>query len=371
MTAGGGSAYDTPTMKTSTASIVWVGALLFAGAGWASATEPGGASPPGKARVLLLENDRVLQGDVDKVGEEYRLRRLTGETWVPANTVARVCASLDEAYQYLRGRANLRDPDERLRLANWCRLNELTPQALVEAEAALALRPEHAATRRLAGHLRDAVRKANGPERPASARANPPVPHVDLSTAALGQFSTRVQPILMNACACCHSPAHGGKFQLTRAKDVGLANKRTLNQNLTAVLAQVNAHEPSSSPLLTKAISIHAGGMSNAPLRNRQAVAFRALEEWVRLTIDHNPQLRERPPVPLDAPTLGATRWGEDAAPAPVQASVARPTPPRPAQPAPARAPAEAPDDPVGPSPFNHQFHPGRAPSPPAAPPRS
>ena len=42
---------------------------------------------------------------------------------------AALCGSLEEAYQFLRKRANLNDPDERLRLAEWCRQHDLREQA--------------------------------------------------------------------------------------------------------------------------------------------------------------------------------------------------------------------------------------------------
>ena len=40
-----------------------------------------------------------------------------GETWVPAKNVLCLCDSLEDAYAFLRSRANPRDADERLRLA--------------------------------------------------------------------------------------------------------------------------------------------------------------------------------------------------------------------------------------------------------------
>jgi hypothetical protein len=346
-------------MKNISAYSVWVAALLGAGLGPAWATEPGGTAPAGK--VLLLHNENVLQGDVDRVGDRYRVRRLFGETWVPASQVLRLCPTLDDAYQYLRGRANLRDPDERLRLANWCREHDLLPQALTEAEAAVQLRPTHAPSVRLLGHLREAVlRKPDAVK--AGPRPDAPVPHVDLTADALGQFVTRVQPILMNACACCHTAGRGGKFQLTRSYEVNLANKRTLQQNLTAVLAQVNLREPQASPLLSKAISAHAGGMSQAPLRNRDARAYRMLEDWVRLTLAHNPQLSPGASAPAVSPEPAAAAppapasWGADrAAPAPP----APPGAPAPALAAPPPALAKpGPPDPVDPEEFNRQFHP-------------
>src|SRR4051794_28031146 len=74
-------------------------------------------------KVLVLDNQRVLEGEVERVGDQYRVRRSVGETWVPVKQAACVCESMDLAYVHLRGQANLHDPDERLRLAHWCMTN--------------------------------------------------------------------------------------------------------------------------------------------------------------------------------------------------------------------------------------------------------
>src|SRR5262245_25672954 len=111
----------------------------------------GVAQPPSAGRVLILDNDRTLEGDIERIGEQYRIRRTSGETWLPTAKARVLCRSLQEAYMYLREKANLEDPDERLRLAHWCRQNDLLDEALHEASSSLKLRPSHEATRRLVG----------------------------------------------------------------------------------------------------------------------------------------------------------------------------------------------------------------------------
>src|SRR5207245_3202435 len=72
---------------------------------------------------------------------------------------------------------------------------------------------------------------------------------------------------------------------------------RTTQQNLTSVLAQVNLEQPRSSPLLTKAVSVH-GNMGQAPLSGRQMPAYHALEEWVNLTRSNNASPHDQPIQP-------------------------------------------------------------------------
>src|SRR5438094_10065798 len=105
-------------------------AVAVSPSGLARATEPASAAVTG--RVLLLDNGHLLEGEVTRVGDQYRVRRQVGETWVPADKARCLCDSLEQAYLYLRGQANAGDPDERLRLARWCQLHGLRAQALAE-----------------------------------------------------------------------------------------------------------------------------------------------------------------------------------------------------------------------------------------------
>jgi len=97
----------------------------------------------------------------------------------------------------------------------------------------------------------------------------------------------------MNACVRCHLHEDSGSFQLERAQGASVANRKALQQNLTAVLAQMNMRQPEASPFLIKARSAH-GSSSEAPLSGRQMKAFETLEAWVRLTVASNPHLKDR-----------------------------------------------------------------------------
>jgi hypothetical protein len=368
-------------MKTIRIAILGVGALLAAGSTRMFATEP--VQPALTGKVVLLENERTLEGDVERVGDQYRVRRSVGETWVPASRVLRLCQTLEEAYDYLRTRANLQDPDERLRLASWCRQHGLRDQALNEVRAAVELRPRHAESRRLLTHLQQAALDKPAPAPPPQAASEPalPPPTVELTADSLGLFVTRVQPILMNTCASCHASGRGGAFKLTRVYAEAASNRKTMQQNLAAVLAQVNVSQPQASPLLVKAVSAHTGEMTQAPLRNRQAPPYRALEEWVRLTVANNPQLRDPLRIRKDEggrmkeesdsfilgatqaappPPLGESRWGEDARTPPAKPQGPQPVtgPQTPERPPVGEPPAST--DPFDPEIFNRQMHPER-----------
>src|SRR5262245_26182446 len=79
-------------------------------------------TPPARTagKILILDNERALEGDIELQGEQYCIRRGDGEMTMPAKKAIRLCANWDEALAFLKSRANLADADERLRLAQWC-----------------------------------------------------------------------------------------------------------------------------------------------------------------------------------------------------------------------------------------------------------
>jgi hypothetical protein len=376
-------------MTTNTRLVLAIAAVAAA---WI-APRPAAANPPVKAgKVLVLDNERVLEGDIERVGDQYRVRRPSGETWIPVEKTRFLCADHAEAYRSLRGAANLQDPDERLRLAHWCHRHQLRAEALEEVTVAVQLRPSHADSRRLMNSLQRA--QACPPKAPCRAAAeSAPVETeasqlLDFNADAIGTFVTRVQPVLMNACASCHAGTQGGSFKLTRAYDA-LTSRRATQQNLAAVLSQVNRQQPQSSALLSRAITVH-GQTDSPPLKGRQAPAYRILEEWVQLAMANGSVMQAAPretttivaqpsrdatvqpplsgdpsafaepvpPKPSVSAQVSAMNDGSEVAPAPTAAPVAASTgvPVRTTGPAAVDEAADLFD----PEQFNRQMHPNR-----------
>jgi hypothetical protein len=344
-------------MITMTRSLLCV---VFLAAGFSvRAADPA----PGRAgRVLVLDNEHTLEGDIVREGNDYHVRRGGAETWLPGDKVLCLCGSYEEAYEFLRGRANLQDADERLRLARWCHLHNLRAQAHAEAAAAVALRPSDRDAAQVLHSLDRAAAAAQARPDPGKREEPGPeaLPPVDFNSEALGPFGTRVQPILMNTCASCHAGGHAGAFKLQRVFEDGVANRRATQHNLAAALAQVNPEHPLSSPLLVKAVSIH-GDLGQAPLKGRQTPTYRALEEWVQLAVGQGTPHEFAAPVAMP----------EGAAPkselAPVEVHPASPSGPPssfavpPSTAAPPAGPTErAPVDPFDPVLFNRQMHPAK-----------
>jgi hypothetical protein len=273
-------------------ALILVAVLAPAGIAWAG-DDAAPAQSTGK--VLVLDNERTLEGNIEQRGDQYRVRRTVGELWVQKENVLRLCDSYKDAYAFLRSRANQRDPDEHLRLAHWCQLHGLRAEAVAEVSEAVDLRPEHAESRRLLRNLQRAA--VVGPQTAQTARATQAAENTQAATNvnsdSVSAFVARVQPILMNACANCHANGRGGDFKLARTYDGGAVGRKTTLQNLTAVLAQVNKENYQASPFLAKSISAH-GSSALAPLKGRDSLAYRTLEDWVRTTVESNPQLQEK-----------------------------------------------------------------------------
>src|SRR5262249_395096 len=245
-----------PAMKTLNRFLV--GALAVAAPCWV-VLRAADSPPRATGRVLVLVNERTVVGQIEQEGDRYRVRREVGETLGPAGSVLYLGDSLEEAYAFLRSRANLRDPDERMRLARWCHLHGLRQQAIEEATAAVEIKPGSGEGQRLLQTVQrtSATVSASPDARPAreSEGTPAPPPAIEVSAELMGQFITRVQPVLMNVCASCHMADQGGTFKLVRAIDDGMVNRRATQQNLNAVLAHIAREHWETSPVLVKAVS--------------------------------------------------------------------------------------------------------------------
>jgi hypothetical protein len=347
-------------MSTRIRVILCVLAAVLGGTGLRAAEN---APPPMTGHVLVLTNERTLEGDIERVGDEYRIKRLLGETWVPADKALRLCADMSDAHKYLHGQANLDDPDERIRLAKWCLEHGLREQALEEVKAAVELGPNHTEAKRLLRSLQQPI-PATSPSRSqptiSESEAAASTPPIDVTAKAMNQFATHIQPILMNACASCHAGNDAGAFKLVRTFDHGSLVPKTTHQNLTAVLSEINLEQPRSSPLLIKAASAH-GSMTQAPLSGRQLPAYHAMEEWVKLTLANQLGTREQPvqaaadaPVKEPKPATKADKptVGKPAAPAKVGDA-----PPAFSE---DQTKDREPVDPFDPAIFNKQMHPDK-----------
>jgi hypothetical protein len=267
-------------------------ALCFVSASSVSAGDAG--------RVLLVDYDRIIEGEIVRDGTKFRLKIGGGEMSIPATNTTLLLADREEAYRVMRSRAKIGDPLEHVRLSRWCQANNLPKRAVEEAEEALALRPND----RSFARFRDEARARSAVSLPPSVVDALPMnkhvaaesPTVDIRPESYTSFVTKVQPILMNVCAQCHAGEAGGAFRLTIADSLDL---RGTQANLQMARAFLNKDQPHESPLLVRATSVH-GNSGRPPIKDRQTVAFRHLEDWARLAAGKPPMaLGTNPPAQL------------------------------------------------------------------------
>ncbi len=273
-----------------------IGPALLAGVGYClHAQDAGEKLATGK--VLLLLNGHVMEGDIEKIGTQMRVRRGASEVWIAADLSARLCADWDDAYLFMETLIKADSANDHVKLARWCNMQHMNDKALRQAKIALELQPEHPGARQIVMLLERNMREPADKATPVSVPVPISVPgkpaetpfFVDVTAETSIAFTTKVQPILMNTCANCHANGGGGKFVLERVSEGG--QKVATQRNLAAVLSFIDMDRPSISPLLVKAVAPH--GAATPPIKDRSAKPFVALKDWLDLTIAKNPHLKD------------------------------------------------------------------------------
>jgi hypothetical protein len=284
------------------------------------------SAAPMTSRVVVLDNENLLEGEVARVDDGYEIRQPGGSAvTIPAKRVVAVVADRKAAFGVVAGRANRSDADERLRLARWCAANGLAVEALSEARTAARMRTGFAAAERYAALLEETASRKPAPADPAvlPAKAESPkpdtvteVPVVEYNSESFPLFASRINTILVNTCANCHARDDAKAFRLTR-----VGGRSGATKNMMAALPYVNTKEPESSAILTKALTAH-GSATEAPFKVRTHPAYQALESWARIarapdgTTAPEPSSSEPRKLPdLGTPTpsmLSGEQFGQD-----------------------------------------------------------
>jgi hypothetical protein len=253
---------------------------------------------PATGKVLLFDHGGIIEGDIIRDGEKFRVRHGSAVSIIQAKGIVGLFADKDAVLKHLEQKANLTDPKERVRLARWCQAQGMRQAAVAQAEAALALAPKDASLKQFLDRVKLFAASMPGMDSPESpikqASAQPESAAIDISPESIGLFATKIHPILMNACAKCHASDPAAKFKLTRAGGPG--TQRAVQANLAAASAYLNRDLPVASALLVKAVSVH-GGSGVPPLKDRQTAAYRHLEDWVQRATG-NPIVSAPAPLP-------------------------------------------------------------------------
>lgn len=259
---------------------------LFATAAIARSVPPSTPATIDSGTVLLFDHGGMIEGQIDRVGNRFRVRQAGGEMMLPASTGAVLLPDKQSAYETMRQRVRNGDARQRAILARWCLNHGLKAEAMKEADEALRQAPDDDTIRRFVDDLR--LQATLPPPRSIATKSPEVVParhetvvNVEIPASAQTLFTSKVQPILINACAGCHARPGVAPFVLTRPS-LMFGDRRATQLNLASVVDAIRRDDPGKSPLLLNALNLH-GGAAQPPLRDRESPAYRHLEEFVRL----------------------------------------------------------------------------------------
>lgn len=251
-------------------------------------------------QVVVLRNGNILEGQVDRLGDSYRVLTGVSEIRLASRDVERVVPTLFDAYACKRIEVREDSASDHIALAMWCIRHEIWPQAMAELEAARKIQPNHPdivyLERRIEVASQAAMRAAElatltkvepapvDSEQKAAELAQLEKLAATLPPGALQDFSRHIQPILVNGCAVvgCHSSEDDRQFRLNRDLVRGVANRESTLKNLQAVWSVIDHQTPDYSPLLLQPAVPHGGLPKPVFGGSRQKVHDR-LKEWVLL----------------------------------------------------------------------------------------
>jgi hypothetical protein len=251
---------------------------------------------PAEGVLIMRETGAVMSGRISQDGDWYLVEGRYGNVRIPADRVKMRCSSLQHAYTRLHDQTVSRQSaDAHLTLARWCISLELDSQAIEELKAALELEPERNDVRRMLDNLTEAPKTARktpvGPESEVAPRVDHPAAFMSFEYTTLGglsrplalQYTRRIQPMLVKTCATsgCHTRESDSGFQLNHVVPGKYATRHPSEQNLAAVLEQIDIQKPESSRLLAMTRGKH--GRQNRPVFSglRGDEQRTELEKWI------------------------------------------------------------------------------------------
>jgi hypothetical protein len=327
--------------------------------------------------VLVLRNGSILQGRITPVNDMFLVTiGENGEVRLPRAEVEFQCRDLDEAYLRQRNALVSDTPAEHLELAEWCLRHGLLARASDQLLVVLSQEPGHPRLGVLEQRLNALGEQALAPSIAEPPRSEPSLPvsptTPKISPQLMQQFTTIVQPILLNRCAAyaCHGRGSEGKYRLIRPLSGNGTTSRMTRQNLQATRPYMDLESPEKSRILEQANIAH-GGAKSSPFADKHAYQFSLLANWVQraaasesiATNRGGPQRSSSSAQTPDAIRFELGRIGTETAVQPASAAVpdrALPAGKRPRSVAPLLPKPNAASDPLDPEIFNRQYHPAR-----------
>lgn len=245
-----------------------------------------------RARYLLLSNNNVFEGRIEKTPQGYMIKRNGGKIYFDTNRVLMVADSLEEIYHYKSKRFPAHDAGEHLKLSQWCISNGLLELAEVEAKEVLKLDPSNADAARRVRYVQSQLNPEPTPAEQGDVRRVSARSSLDYSTLiqnfkdghgmeAFDRYCN-LEMVMLNRCASagCHgSITHKGSFRLYQPPH-GKQNQRITARNLNSILNHIDLQTPHQSAVLYYAVNAH-GPKNLAPFGGVNDPSYKELRDWV------------------------------------------------------------------------------------------
>jgi len=237
-------------------------------------------SPNPPKLVILLNNDRVVQGEILSSGETVQVRNELGLITILRSDIATIATTLREVYQFKKENT-LEISDSFLKLADWCVANHLVDEAAVEFDRAILL----------AGHPQqvEAIRNRKNAALSMLSERHSQVDLVEqenqkyrqwkekIPASTFTTFKREILPLLVQNCngIACHSSNSLNEFRFVanpNNRDVDVA------KNLQIVLGYVTPGLPEESPLVLIPIAPH--GRTKQIFTRQNLAKYQKLYFW-------------------------------------------------------------------------------------------
>lgn len=315
------------------ARLGWVGCLTLwmVIGGWSNGATRGtlalaqslGEAPQATLAALLLKNDRVLLGKIERQGDAFLVRIADdSQVSIPKAQTQFLGRHIQDLYIYKRQSLTNPTTGDHFKLTRWCMANQLLDQAVNHYQIVAKDAGSHPRVKQLAVELRNQllevedfrsylglppiVQRAAVLQSPAAAPPTSPSIVAQAAAASGGRhvvaashklespphplvvqrFADRVQPLLISRCsqAACHGGQAENRLRLINPNSKFFA--QTSADNLASVLPFAQPLARDVIPLLAYATQAH--GLQRQPgIAITEASGVAELQAWVELV--HNP----------------------------------------------------------------------------------
>ena len=283
--------------------------------------------------LLLKDGDRVLQGQVTQLGDQYEVRLAEeSRVIVAASKVRFVGEDLEALYQYKVQSIKRWEPGDHFQLTRWCVIHGLVDHAVDHYAQVSERYRDHPRVKQLARELKEklleqpdfraylglapnvstepTVRLAAAQPLPGNTTAAVVTARADWMESAQhpeigSRFSQRIQPILMNRCsqAACHGFRSTSELKLV--EPYARQHAKITADNMRSALEQVSKDGDQVSPLLRYATTAHA--IQRLPaIAVTETDLLREIGDWIRLV--QNPVVTAEAEVPAGTAGTEAAR---------------------------------------------------------------